>query len=292
LPNGKVDTYAYGYTRDTTCTVASHTWTERQFVVKSVAYAASQEQAFRTRLAQTCAQLDALLVAKQGKSRPKTLTALEATVTDIVTTAGLESVLHVTCHETVTTRTIRAYKDRPTRTVSVSTFSLTYQIDETMLAQVIDDFGWRVYATQAPPERLSLVQAVQEYRSEYRIEHSFSRLKGHSLSLHPMYLQRDDHRVGLVRVLSLALSLLSLLQYVVRRELTDTDQELTGLYGQITTNRPTSERLLQTFDNITLTIIRTEHETIRHVTPLTPVQTTILTLLDIHPDIYQFQQPI
>lgn len=291
LPNGTMEIYASGYTRETTCTVDTYTWTERQFVVKSVAYAASQEQAFRTRLARARAQLDQLLAAKQGKSCPSTLADLEATVTDIVTTAGVDSVLHVTCHETVTTRTIRAYKDRPTRTVPVSTFSLTYQIDETRLAQVIDEFGWRVYATQAPPDRLSLAQAVQEYRSEYRIEHSFSRLKGQSLSLHPMYLQRDDHRVGLVRLLSLALSLLSLLQYVVRRELTQTNQELTGLYGQITTNRPTSERLLRTFDNITLTIIKTEHETIRHTTPLTSVQRTILTVLKIHPDVYQFQQP-
>ncbi len=291
LPNGTVETYASGYTRETTCTVESYTWTERQFVVKSVAYAASQEKTFRTRLGQTCAQLDALLVAKRGKSRPPTLAALEATVADIITTNGMDSILHATCHETVTTRTIRAYKDRPTRTVPVSTLSLTYEIDEARLTQVIDDFGWRVYATQAPPDRLSLSQAVHEYRSEYRIEHSFSRLKGQSLSLHPMYLQRDDHRVGLVRLLSLALSLLSLLQYVVRRELTQTNRELTGLYGQMTTDRPTSERILQTFDNITLTIIKTELETIRHTTPLTSVQRTILTLLKIHPDVYQFQQP-
>ena len=269
----------------------AYTWEERQFVVKSVAYAASQERAFRGRLAKTCAQLDDVLVTKRGNTRPATLTALEATVTDIVTTHGMGSILQVSCHEAVTTRTIRAYKDRPTRTVPVSTLSLTYEIDEAALTQVIDDVGWRVYATQAPPDRLSLAQAVQEYRSEYRIEHSFSRLKGQSLSLHPMYLQRDDHRVGLVRLLSLALSLLSLLQYVVRRELTHTNQELTGLYGHITTDRPTSERILQTFDNITLTIIKTEHETIRHTTPLTSVQRTILTLLKIHPDVYQFQQP-
>ena len=291
LPNGTVETYASGYTRETTCTVDSYTWTERQFVVKSVAYAASQERAFRTRLAQTCAQLDDLLVTKRGKTRPTTFASLEATVADIVTTTGMDTILQVSCHEAVTTRTIRAYRDRPTRTVPVSTLSLTYEIDEARLTQVIDDFGWRVYATQAPPDRLSLSLAVHEYRSEYRIEHSFSRLKGQSLSLHPMYLQRDEHRIGLVRLLSLALSLLSLLQYVVRRELTQTNQELTGLYGQMTTDRPTSERILQTFDNITLTIIKTEHETIRHTTPLTSIQRTILTLLKITPDVYQFQQP-
>ena len=57
------------------------------------------------------------------------------------------------------------------------------------------------------------------YRSEYQVERSLGRLKGRPLSLRPMYVQRDDHATGLIRLLSIALRVLTLLEFVVRRQL-------------------------------------------------------------------------
>ena len=48
-----------------------------------------------------------------------------------------------------------------------------------------------------------------------RIERDFARLKGKSLGIRPLYVQREDHLVGLVRLLSLALRLLTAIEYVV-----------------------------------------------------------------------------
>ena len=65
--------------------------------------------------------------------------------------------------------------------------------------------------------------------------------------------------------------------------------QLVGLHKENpkkATDRPTTERLLQTFSNITLTIIQFPDRIIRHITPLTPLQEHILTLLDLSPDIY------
>jgi transposase len=59
--------------------------------------------------------------------------------------------------------------------------------------------GWRVYVTNHPEATLSLPQAVTVYRQEYLVEHSFSRLKGHPLSLSPMYLgdlRKKKYRLG------------------------------------------------------------------------------------------------
>jgi transposase len=61
-----------------------------------------------------------------------------------------------------------------------------------------------VYATNQEAKHLSLERAVEVYRDEYLVERNFSRLKGHPLSLAPLYVQRDDHRIGLVRLLTLA----------------------------------------------------------------------------------------
>jgi transposase len=60
--------------------------------------------------------------------------------------------------------------------------------------------GGRVYGTNPPLASLSLAQAVLAYRHAYQVERRCGRLKGRPLSLPPMYVQRDDHATGLIRL--------------------------------------------------------------------------------------------
>ena len=75
--------------------------------------------------------------------------------------------------------------------------------------------GWRVYVTTQPPAQLSLQEAVLAYRHEYVVERAMGRLKGRPLSLTPMYLERDDHATGLIRLLSMGLRVLTRLEFGV-----------------------------------------------------------------------------
>ena len=150
-------------------------------------------------------------------------------------------------------------------------------------------FGWRVYVTNAPQSKLSLEKAVLTYRDEWLIERNFGRFKGVPLSITPFFVQRDDQVKGLVHFLSLAVRLLSLIEFLVRRHLQQTGESLKGLYsGNPTraTARPTTEKLLQAFDNLTLTLIQTGGECYGDVTPLNPLQSKILTFLGLSPEIY------
>ena len=90
--------------------------------------------------------------------------------------------------------------------------------------------GWRVYVTNKIKTQLSLKQAVRAYRDEYLHERGFARLKGFPLSLTPIYLQREDHVTGLIRLLSIGLRVLTLLEFEVRRNLEKNKEKLTGLY--------------------------------------------------------------
>ena len=68
-----------------------------------------------------------------------------------------------------------------------------------------------------------------------------------------------------------------------------TGESWKGLYpGNPTraTARPTTEKLLQAFDNLTLTLIQARGEWYGDVTPLNPVQSQILTFLGLSPEIY------
>ncbi len=105
-----------------------------------------------------------------------------------------------------------------------------------------------------------------------------------------MFVKRDDQIVGLTNLLSIAVRVLTLIEFTVRRTLKREKTQLTGLHKENpkkATDKPTTERLLQAFSNITLTIIHFPDRVVRHVTPLTPLQERILVLLGLSPNIYR-----
>ena len=95
--------------------------------------------------------------------------------------------------------------------------------------------------------------------------------------------------MGLTNLLSIAVRILTLIEFVVRRKLKQNQEKLAGLIEnnpQKGIDNPTTERLLKTFDNITLTIVHLPEQTLRHITPLTTLQTRILELLGLSAAVY------
>ena len=121
------------------------------------------------------------------------------------------------------------------------------------------------------------------------MEQGFHRFKGKALGAHPMFVHRDDQVLGLLNLLSLGLRLLTLIEFVVHRQLSQSQETLQGLYPENpkkTTFNPSTERILKAFDNITLTIVELDGQSYRHLTPLTPLQEQIIRLLGFSPHIY------
>lgn len=97
----------------------------------------------------------------------------------------------------------------------------------------------------------------------FLVEQPFGRLKGRFLSITPLFVQRDDHVVGLIRLLTLAVHLS---EYTARRALAEEKGKLTGVYAgnpKRGTKRSTTERMLRAFNYITLTVININGQTIR-----------------------------
>ncbi len=171
---------------------------------------------------------------------------------------------------------------------------MRYQVSLTRRQADIDrakrHLGWQIYATNAPVQKLSLAEAVGGYRDQYLAERNFARLKGPLLTLLPLYVQRDDHALGLIRLLTLALRALTIIEFVAHRALVTTGQSLAGLYDgnpKRRTTRPSAELLLKAFDNLTLfTQFQPGLILQRALTPLNPVQTQVLHLLGFSPNLY------
>lgn len=94
----------------------------------------------------------------------------------------------------------------------------------------------------------------------------------------------------MIRLLSIGLRLLTLVQYVVRQELAAQGATLAGLSAgnpSRTTARPTTEALLAAFTYLTLTIIVTAPGSrLVHLSPLSPLQRRILDVRVGAPDLY------
>jgi transposase len=104
-----------------------------------------------------------------------------------------------------------------------------------------------------------------------------------------LFVKRDDQVTGLINLLSIAVRMLTLIEFVVRRQLKQNQEQLTGLIANNPKkgiDNPTTERLLKAFDKITLTIVYLPDQVIRHVTPLTALQIRILELLGLSPTVY------
>jgi transposase len=284
---------AQGYERQVELTAQvggeSVTWTERRLVIRSLKQVRAAETRLRKRLKKARAELKALNERGRGKRRYDTLTELRQAAETVMEKHRVRGLLHLDFQVISHEREVRRYRDRPTRTVVEQELRLEAVVDEVAVQERLRQKGWRVYATNASEEHLPLAQAVLAYRGQYRVERGCGRLKGQPLSVTPMYLERDDHATGLIRLLSIALRILTLLEFLVRRRLAQEGDELAGLYAgnpKRATARPTAERILEAFEHVTLTVIREPPRTLRHITPLSSLQRRILDLLDFSPDIY------
>lgn len=282
-PSGKEELLGTGYElerqQEADFDGGAITWTERVLLVRSQSYTESQKRGLQCRLEKAREKILALTPpVGRGKRQIREELELIRKAEQILKTHRVEGLLDYSYdYQVPTSRTRGRYE-----ITGVSP-------NPTAIEQVEQGLGWRAYVTNAPCQKLSLPQAVLTYRNEWIAERSFHRLKGVPLSITPFFVQRDDQVKGLVHLLSLAVRILTLIEFVVRGSLLESGESLTGLYPENpkkATQRPTTERLLSAFKPLTLTLLNIRTQDYGNVTPLNPLQSKILRCLGLSPHIY------
>lgn len=269
---------------------ATVTWEERLLVVRSYRYQQSLLAGLRQRVAKAAAALVALTPPRQrGKAQIQTEEALLAAIAQIEQRYAVHGFFTYAYQPEVTERTRRAYQDQPTRVERRVRYQLTVQRNAIAIAAAEAACGWRIYATNAPPERLPLTTAVLTYRDQIVHENIFRRLHGKFLSLTPLYVQREDHAQGLIHLLTLAARFLALGDYLAREALALTGETLMGVYAgnaNRSTARPTTERMLKAFAGITLILWSQAGQCSTILTGFTHVHAQILAILGLPPSLF------
>ncbi|MCP4420641.1 MAG: IS1634 family transposase, partial [Chloroflexi bacterium] len=265
-------------------------WQERCLFIRSKNYTEAMLPKFQQRLDKAEAALRRLTpIPGKGKKQIRDKKTLKKKIKAVEKKYKVGGLFNIQRERQVKTRHIRAYRGKPARTEETVRYQISVTRNEEAIEQAAALVGWRIYATNATQARLSLTDAVLTYRNQYLVEQPFGRLKGRFLSITPLFVQRDDHAVGLIRLLTLAVRLLVLSEYAARRALAEEKGELTGVYAgnpKRGTKRPTTERMLRAFKHITLTLVNINGQTIRHITPLTDVQQRILSLFGLSTRLY------
>lgn len=267
-----------------------HHWLERWFVTRSDSLAKRLQAELEKRLTKAEAELHHL-----NQQRFTAAVELEAAAQKILQQRKVEGLLTVTVSATVTEQTRylgpgRPGPHRPKQVVSVHRAQLTVSRNSVAIEEARQLAGWRIYVTNVPAAQMTLQQATAYYRDEFLVERGMHRFKRGSLPALPLFVHLAERIRGLMLLLLIALQLLTLLEFVAHRELTQRQETLSGLVPgnpKMKTARPSAERMLARFAGLhwlgewTETGLRG-----RVVEALTPVQRRILDLLGIPETIY------
>lgn len=262
-------------------------WRERRWLVRSEAYTQAQEAGLERRLAKAMTALHELVQRKQGKKRLSETELIQA-ADGIVKRERVEGLLSYKVQASSSTQSIRGYGGRSRHEETKVCLAIEVCRDQKRIEETKRGLGWQVYVTNA--WSLSLPQVVWAYRGQYRIEDDWSRLKGRSLGLTPLYLQDEERIQGLVYLLSLALRVLTLVEWQVRERLRQEGKKLRDVYaGQPgrQTDRPSAELLLGVRKTIRVSVIAVNGQIHVLLSPLTQVQKRLLELWNLPPDLYE-----
>lgn len=200
-------------------------------------------------------------------------------------------VKEIISHQKRYTKRGRPTSNTPYKWIEIRQLKLYFQVNQTVLEENQALAGWRIYVTNTSDETMTLEQSVRYYRDEWLVERSFHRFKKGKLPILPLFLRIPERIKGLMLLLVVALQVFTLIEFVIRRELTQQGETLAGLVPgnpSIKTTRPTAERIISQFNNLHLIIIETRKRIRGHLLEaLTPLQQRILELLRMERNIYE-----
>ena len=233
----------------------------------------------------------------RGKRQIGEESALQAAIDHVLDQYDVQGLLTVAWkrEETMTTHYQgpgRPGPNRATYTKTTARYVITaVERHEAAIVARSYRLGWRAYATNTPAHQLPLAQAIVHYRGGWCLERDFHLVKDLPLGLSPLFVWKDEQIKGMVRLLTLALRLLTLIESQVRRGLVEDHTVLAGLYeGQPsrTTNHPTGKRILKAFARakIALTQVELPDGTHWHITPLLSLHKKILRYLHLPISLY------
>jgi transposase len=299
---GNTTLFGAGYELERTCQLEMggevFEWTERVQLVKSLPLARRQGEQLEERLRRAEVELRGLTPpVGRGHRQFREEEALREAIAEVLERNGVATLLSVAWRREE--RREKRYEGRGRGGAGRKwhwDVTIRYEVttvcrEEDAIAAVKYRQGWRVQVTTLPCQGYSLQECVLLYNGGWSLERDFHVVKDVPLGIRPLFVREDEQIIGLTRLLTIALRLLTLFELRVRAGLEKAQEELSGLYeGQPKrkTARPTATRLLKAIARmeITVTCVVSGDDSQWYVSALPSLLRRILELLDLSESIY------
>lgn len=161
-------------------------------------------------------------------------------------------------------------------------FDLTVSRDEQAIEEARYRYGYYALMTNVSEEELSLADAMQEQKEQYKSEHTNRRAKS-NYCLEPICLQKPKRIEAFLFLFKIVLQLLVLIERTVRENIASRDRGLDQfLPNRKDVRNPTAEAILKEFQHLVAgTITLPDGTSWTFVSELTALQQELLELLDI-----------
>lgn len=261
-------------------------WQERWLISRSDAHAERQKKSLDGRLEKAEKAL-----FKLTKKKKETEEVFQHRADNILKKYRVTKCIDIQIVKEITQKKRYLKKGRPTKNTPYEMIDIiTLNALPKRNAKAIEEekklAGWRICVSNLPEEKLSVSKSVQYYRDEWIVERGMHRFKRGCLPIIPLFLKIDERIKGLLLLLTIALQVITSIEFVARRELEKENESLSGLVPGNPARkikRPTTERLFHKFKNLNYLICKKEGHLVEKLTPL---QQRILSLLGLSPDIY------
>ena len=295
--------YARGYEFDRECTCELNQkptcWKERVQVIRSESHHTQQVKSLDERLRRATDELLALTPSVgRGHKQIRVEVELQTAIREILERQRVIGLLEVTWRrdEHVNERQKgrgRPGPERATETITTVRYEVTgVRPVAEAIHQAKERLGWRVQVINLPKKRCDLETAILLYNGGWSVERDFHLLKDRPLGIQPFWVREEEQIIGMTRLLTIALRVLTLFELQVRAGLQEAQEELSGLYeGQPKrkTATPTAVRLLKAICRlrITLTQVESSWGESWQIKPLPTLLRRILELVKLSPAVYE-----
>lgn len=155
--------------------------------------------------------------------------------------------------------------------------SCTLRTEALARAEALD--GYYVLETTRSVAEADGTALLTEWKGQWELEHRHRDAKG-PLRIRPLFVTSNQRIVGLITILRIALLVFSLLERAARQAV-GVGQKVDHLLAGHVAARPTGENLLRALNQISLVTFIQAGQWQRAVAALTPLQHTVLRLLNV-----------
>jgi len=145
-------------------------WTERRLIIRSIKHAEAEEKSLYKRLKKAKLAINDLIRPRSGYKCIRTLDSFFIAADDIITRYKVKGLLNIKAIESNIKRRYHSYGNKPARIETQTVLNLEIEDNKLSLEATLKRLGWRVYATNAPIDKLSLDEVLQMLKVTYLIE--------------------------------------------------------------------------------------------------------------------------